>query len=363
MASIPADVTEITPDWLNAVTGQDVGEITDVTVDDVATGVGILARVSRVRPTYAAGAEGPGGFIVKTTSPAPENVALCQAMGFYEREVRFYQGVAESLEGVLRVPKGYHAEIDATGAQMVVVMEEITDARCPDQISGLSLSDTEAILDTVARLHARYWNDEALDTWAWLPPMNNPLYKAGHAMAQVRWPPFVERYGDQIDSDTLDAVGRLVMGPYPEYLDWQAARGNTTFTHTDCRAENYLFGGSGGDICVLDFQLCTRHVGVWDVANLLGASLTPEVRRAHQDQLVGRYHDAITGLGVDGYSLDRCWEDLRACLLHQCVAQVITAELAGGDERGEELLFHLHLRPFLMAADVGVTDLPAQVGA
>jgi len=31
-----------------------------------------------------------------------------------------------------------------------------------------------------------------------------------------------------------------------EMLDYAADAGTTTLTHTDCRSENYLFGGSAG---------------------------------------------------------------------------------------------------------------------
>ena len=49
--------------------------------------------------------------------------------------------------------------------------------------------------------------------------------------------------------------------------------------------------------------------------------------------------------GVSGYSLDQCWDDYRMSLLQMCTAVVIVSDLQGGNERGDELLDNLLLRP------------------
>ena len=125
-----------------------------------------------------------------------------------------------------------------------------------------------------------------------------------------------------------------------------------------------MFGGSAGadTITMIDFQLSTRHVGAWDVCNLLAASLTPEMRRQHETALIERYFARVSELASDkpgfkGYSLDRLWYDYRASLLQQGVAQVITANLQGGNERGNELLENLHMRPILAAIDHNVGEI------
>jgi hypothetical protein len=58
-----------------------------------------------------------------------------------------------------------------------------------------------------------------------------------------------------------------------------------------------------------------------------------------------------------GYSLDRLWYDYRAALLQQGVAQVITSNLQGGNDRGNELLENLHMRPILAGIDHNVGEV------
>jgi thiamine kinase-like enzyme len=132
-----------------------------------------------------------------------------------------------------------------------------------------------------------------------------------------------------------------------------AAQVNATLTHTDCRAENSLFGGPDGHdaITMIDFQLCTKFNGMYDVANLISGSLTPENRQAWEQQLVERYHQNILALGVAGYSLERCKRDYRACLLLQAFGTVVVSDLDGGSDRSAELLTELLLRPALSLND------------
>jgi len=362
MAIIPAQIADITVDWLNDVLPSHVGRVANFDITRFGTGVGILGELARLHLAYVDGpSAGPATIVAKCQSPAPENQFLAQAMGFYLREVNFYRDISPHLN--VRVPASYFADCEPEGLPFIILIEDITDAYCPDQMKGLTLNEAEKILDTVAVLHAQFWETPQLYELAWLPPMNNPLYKAGKAIAEVQWPGFVEHFGDRVGGTMLDTL-RAACDKYPDMLDWWVQQGHQTFTHTDCRAENYLFGGSAGAgaITMIDFQLSTRHVGAWDVCNLLTASLTPEMRRQHESALIQRYFNRVSELagdkpGFKGYSLDRLWYDYRASLLQQGVAQVITANLQGGNERGNELLENLHMRPIIAGIDHNIGDI------
>jgi hypothetical protein len=355
MTFIPAQVADITVDWLNDVLAPaGIGTISDFATERFGEGVGILGELARLTLTYADGASGPTSIVAKCQSPAAENQFLATAMGFYEREVSFYSQVAASLP--IRVPMPYHAAAGDGGVPFILLIEDICGARCPDQIAGITADEAGRIIDMVATLHAAYWG--RADQLSWLPPMDNPMYRAAEPLAQMRLPGFVARYGDRLDPTILAATERACNN-YAAMLDFVARDGATTFTHTDCRAENYLFGGSAGDdaITMVDFQLCTRHFGPWDVANLLGGSMDPQVRRKHEAALIERYHAALVAHGVTGYTLEQCWRQFRLSLLQMCAASVIVSDLEGGNERGTELLEQLFLRPIIAATDHNVGEL------
>ncbi len=359
MNTIPAQVSDISTDWLNEVLDGRTGTITGFTATRLGEGVGILGELARLDFSYADGHSGPATMIAKCQSEAPENRFLAQVMGFYLREVNFYREVAGSLD--IRVPEAYHVDCAPDGVPFVLLIEDIAESVCPNQSAGISADDARRILAPVARLHARYWGSDELDEMEWLPPMNNALYQGGQAMALERFPAFAERFGERIGAEMLTTIERAC-NHYVDILHYVAGHGVNTFTHTDCRAENYLFGGSAGPdaVTMVDFQLCTRHFGPWDVANLIGGSMTPEVRRACETELVENYHRDLESLGVSGYSLEQCWREYRLSLLQMCTASVIVSDLQGGNERGAELLENLFMRPILAATDHNVGELLAE---
>jgi hypothetical protein len=356
MPAVPAHVSDITVDRLNEVLDGRVGTIASLIAEPLGEGVGILGQLARLHLAYEPGHTGPATLIAKCQSPAPENQFLGQVMGFYLREVNFYREVAHSLS--IRVPRAFHADCAPDGLPFVLLLEEIVDARTPDQIAGITADEARRILDVCAELHAAFWDSPQLDEMAWLPPMNNALYQSGQAMAAARWPGFAERFGERIGDEMLGVV-KTACDHYVDLLHHVAAKDHLTFTHTDCRAENYLFGGSAGDdtVTMIDFQLSTRHFGPWDVANLLAGSMAPDARRAVEPELITGYHRQLVARGVEGYSLDRCWDDYRMSLLQMCTASVIVSDLQGGNDRGDELLENLFLRPIIAATDHHVGDL------
>jgi Ecdysteroid kinase-like family len=347
--AIPSQIADIDVAWLNEVLSDEFGTITAASAERFGEGVGILGELARFTLTYADGHSGPATLVAKCASPSEENQFLALAMGFYVREVNFYRHVADGVD--VRVPRPYHAASSDTGVPFVLLIEDIAGATTPDQLAGLSVDEVTTIISTIAPLHIQFWGSDQLDSLDWLPPMNNDMYKGGAPLATALFPSFAEHFGDRIPADFMATIGGACER-YAELLDYTTTIGAPTFTHTDCRAENYLFGGPDGDdaVTVIDFQLSTRHIGMWDVTNLVAGSMDPELRKQHETAIIQRYVDQIVAAGID-YSLDQAMHEYRVCLLQQMAAQVITSDLQGGNDRGAELLEQLHLRPVLAAID------------
>jgi hypothetical protein len=347
---IPISAADITLDWLNERTGDEVGTLIAFEAATIGEGVGILGEVSRLSLTYAEGQTGPATLIAKCQSASPENIALCQIMGFYIREVSFYQQFG--ADAPVRVPKCYLADMEEGGSPFVLLLEEVTGARMIDQIVGATLEDCLAIAGTVAPLHAAFWDNDAVKALEWLPPMNNDLYKGASALYAANRDGFREKWDGRLPEEVMNACDEL-NPKYAEMLDWWPQHSPACLTHTDCRAENYLFGGSAGDdaVTMLDFQLSTRHVGTWDIANFMGMSVPVEERRLWEQQVVRHYHDTLLASGVTGYDFEQCWRDYRYCQFHQAWSIVVVSDLDPGNYRGRELLDTFAIRGFQAVAD------------
>ena len=343
---IPASSADITPAWLSEVLG---AEIADAEVANLGEGVGVMAEVSRITLTYGPGGEGPATLIAKTQSPMEANLDTARTYGFYTREVAFYREVADRMK--LRVPGCHHVDAAAGGTPFVLLLEDVSDARQLDQLDGISLADAEAVVDEIAKLHARWW--EGLDDLDWLPPMNNPLYKGYGQVLPDLTGLLKQTWADRLEAAAMPWLDQLCAS-YADYLDWFVESGPLTFCHYDLRPDNILVEPSG--ICVLDWPLAVRHRGTFDISYFLGQNVPTEFREANQDVLLRRYHDALTGLGVEGYSFEQCWDDYRAGMLMHLVSATQIQTLDGGNERGQALLDAMLTQGWRSAVDLDAGD-------
>jgi thiamine kinase-like enzyme len=137
--------------------------------------------------------------------------------------------------------------------------------------------------------------------------------------------------------------------------------------HTDFRADNLFFstpaggdGVRGSGVTVIDWQLSTRSSGVYDVAYLLSQSMDVELRREHQDEILGAWYERLCQAGVKGYSIDDAKADYAASVLVCLVIAVAAgADIDTGNARGEELVRAVSERGFSAALDAdwqGVFD-------
>lgn len=349
---------QVTAGWLNETLDgrSDVGRVASVRAENLGEGVGILGEVARLHLTYEPGSTGPATMVGKFQSLFAENVFVSQFMGFYLREVNFYNQLAPTLG--LAVPRCFHASIDPAGTPFVILMEETTGARMIDQIVGATLEDCQQIIDVGAALHAKFWETPQLYALDWLPPWNNPAYKGAREMVSSKIEAFDTHWSARVPKAVMSLMHELTPR-YPDMLDWWVERGNATLSHTDFRADNFLFGGSAGEgvVTMLDFQIMTRHVGAWDIANFLGMSVTAENRREWQDGLLRRYHAALLAHGVSGYSFDRLVEDYRFCAVQQAWAQIAISDTDPGNERGRALLDSMITRSFQSVSDNAGADI------
>jgi hypothetical protein len=351
---IPETAADITVEWLNEVL--DAGPVTAVRAANLGEGLGLLGEVARLHLEYAPSAEGPPTLIAKCQSPAPENRVVGQLMGFYAREVNFYSQLGADVP--VRVPRCYHAAAADEGAPFVILLEDITGARTIDQIAGASRADAELLVDQAVALHAAFWDNDRLRALDWLPPLNTPLNLAAGHLAEQKLPAFLNFWKGRLPDDTLTFVEGLTPH-YPALLDWWVAQGSPTLVHFDFRADNFLVGGSAGDgvVTLLDWQFCMQGPGVWDVANLLAASVTTDNRRAWEDDLVRRYHRGLVAAGVAGYEWERCWRDYRYSVGQQAWSTLPMGDLDPGDARSRALLDTLIPRYHAAASDLGVAEM------
>jgi fructosamine-3-kinase len=334
--SFPVAPDDLTAEWLRSVTHLPVENFS---VSSLGEGVGVLGSVNRIH-LQAQG--GPATLIVKFSTRVAENRAVALTYDMYRREINFYRELAAAVP--IRTPRCLAAEYDDDSDDFVLLLEDLADCRQGDQVAGAGLAEAEAVVDTLAALHAATWQQSLAGPWqqslagpwqqslAGVPSHNIPAQRTGIAEGlRQGWPVVTSRFPELISAqarecvpDLADQIGQLIS---------LLTADKQCLVHADVRLDNILFDG---DTPVLvDWQSACLCSGEQDLAYFLTQSLPDALRDEHLDQLIQRYHQALCAGGVREHSLSDCRERFRIAALYLLAwAVLIAGTLDMGNERG-----------------------------
>ncbi len=324
---------DVTPDWLTRVLRR-AGALADgASVRSFATapiGTGQMADTTRFTLTLDEPGAGPASVVGKFASADDQSRGTGLALRAYEVEVRFYQEVAARIGA--RVPTTYLAEVEPETGWFTLVMEDIAGAVQGDQIAACTPDIAGSVLAEMAGLHAPCWESPTLETLEWLNRSTPESDEFLVAMVSSLLPGFLERYADELAPEHQD-VCRLFAEHLPTYLRLRG--GPRTASHGDFRLDNLLFQPGDPRPVVVDWQTVGWAGASVDVAYFIGGCLSTEDRRAHEQDLLARYHEALCQRGVRDYSLEQLRADARrdsfAGLLMAIVASMVVQRTERGD--------------------------------
>ncbi len=325
-------------------------------VDARPVGTGQMGDCRRLALSYDAEVDAPATVVAKLPSSDETSRATGMAMRTYEVEVRFYQELAPHLP--VRAPRCHHAEIDLATGDFVLLLEDLAPAEQGDQVAGCTVDQAALVLEEAVRLHAPRWGDPRLDQLAWAVRYSPETRDGLQAMITVLWPNFVERYGTRLEGDVVEMGERFVAG-VASYYDHRPEP--HTVIHNDFRLDNLLFGtpAGGPPVAVVDWQTVGVGPAMADVSYFLGAGLSVDDRRAHEEALVRGYHEALAAAGVDGYRWDRCWADYRAFAFSGFHMAVLASMVVARTDRGDEMFLAMAGRHGRQILDLGSEELLA----
>jgi aminoglycoside/choline kinase family phosphotransferase len=311
---LPTTTSEITAQWLTAALresgtiGDDVS-VAAVETRDTGSGIGFMGEVGTVDVVYEGEAGGaPTTVVAKFPTASPEVRAMMHPTRVYEREHTFYRELADQTP--LRTPNHFHITCvvsdDPHAEQYMMLMEDLSHLTIGDQLNGVTVDQARAALVGLAAHHARFWNASGLDDAAFIPIIDGPLNQAGQQIYAASYPGFVEVFGDVLTPE-IAAFGERYGDIRPAILDRLAAMPHT-LVHFDYRADN-LFFDDDGSVAVIDWQAISVGGGAADVGYFLSQNLSIGDRRAHEDELLHAYHEALVADGVTDYPFDQLVAD------------------------------------------------------
>ncbi|MEL6890623.1 MAG: oxidoreductase family protein [Actinomycetota bacterium] len=328
--AVPTTTSEITVDWLTEAlrSSGTIGEtasVSSVRVDPQTGGVGFMGEVGKLVLDYDGAPDAPTSMVAKFPTQSPEVMAMMHPTRVFEREHRFYEVLAHETQ--VRTPDVYHVTCDTSddpaAERYLLLMEDLGGLTLGDQVAGVSPEQAESALVGLARHHAHFWNGAGLEQATFAPIINGPLNKAGQGIYSASLPGFREVFGSALQPEMVP-VADAYTAAHPKLLDALAAMPHT-LVHFDYRSDNLFFEDTGdgtGDVCVIDWQSISIGGGAADVGYFLGQNLSPAERRAHEDDLLHRYHDTLVAGGVTDYGYDRFFQDYRLGVVYGWVIPV-----------------------------------------
>ncbi len=315
----PVAAEGVTADYLNSLLA-DQGKSWRVAharlVDSHTYGEEMVSTAGRVsvEVDYAPGAPDdlPTRLVVKLARGVDEIMAP-----FYSNEVAFYNKLRPEL--TLEAPRSLGGHFDPDSKRFALVLEDlgVRGATFPNVLKTVSLAQVRGLLDTLATLHARFWNSPRFATdMNWVEThIDGGVARMMNDLA----PAYIQH---EIDTQKFktELVGRLgTTGPEllagVQAVQRHQSTLSQTLLHGDTHLGNtYLLPGDSGGL--LDWQLSVRGHHMHDINYLITTALPIADRRAHERDLLTWYLDRLAAAGVrDLPPFEDTWREYRRTLV------------------------------------------------
>lgn len=358
MVDVISKVSEITPEWLTQAlksSGSIKSSVTDVNLGIIGTGVGLMGELARLELTFAAPEDMPSIIIAKTAAQN-ENREVARILDFYNREANFYNRVSKEIP--FQVPDSYFAKVNDETYDCIILMEDLGDVSPNDQIVGSSEAEAFSAIERIARMHSIFWQKvRALENnWMYDFMSDTEAERLKSLLYMPALAPTIEKFDTFLDAETRDILTRTG----EQYADvWSRNMSpQETFIHGDYRQDNFIYGKESLDAVILDWQISGRGKGIFDLTYFVCQSLTPEVRKRIEKQLIEFYVEKLKEGGVTDYDFDQCWSDYRRMVLGCLVYPVtVCGTLDLANDRGRALAECMLERNLAAISDLGSAGL------
>lgn len=372
---IPNSPSELTPAWLtaalrtHAVLGE--AEVVSFATEVLGEGEGFIGTIVRITLELSGpDTDAPRSVIGKFPTPVPANKTAGEALGVYEREIRFYRELSESIP--MRTPRLYYADMDPSGIEgreeriaefldrfpnwliriltplvrwfagrrkrrYALLIEDLAPAPTGDQILGCSPELSRDLLRPLAQLHAAYWNRTGEASLSWVPRFE-AMRRWFQVTYRLNWRGFVAQYGDRLPricslAEWLETHAMAVIE--------QLARSPYTLLHGDYRLDNMSLGSdeTGRAVpTVFDWQTPMRGPAGVEVAYFIAGNLETEVALGAWNDLLSFYRGELARHGIE-YPMAKLERDFQLGLLWEAWRMILGIEqLDFGNERGRRLI-------------------------
>ncbi|GGI28914.1 aminoglycoside phosphotransferase family protein [Bradyrhizobium guangdongense] len=273
----------------------------------------VVSRIIRLGLRYVGESTGaPQSLILKMAHAA--FVGTLADRG--EHEVAFYTQLGPNMPPGI-VPRCFDGRFDAESGSWHLLLEDLTDSHELATVPTLppSREQSMAIVTTLARMHAAWWNHpdlgETVGTWSSIEDSAARMETfAGH------YDRFADEIGDRLSEERRILYRRLIEQSARLSQRYHSHR-HVSIVHGDAHTWNFLLprAGVAGTVRMFDFDLWGINVPTHDLAYMMAIQWYPERRQALERALLNRYYETLLAQGVAGYTRGALDQDYRWSVL------------------------------------------------
>ncbi len=228
-----------------------------------------------------------------------ETLAGDLALAMYATETKAYELINAELS--IEAPKLFASALGENPGEFYLFLENLNDrhAICPKVIPALGVDRVANLLQTLATLHAAYWQSPRLTSeLAWFETSTEG--RLTRFLQNGGWDPIDTEFQIAYKAAILRDIGidRAQMQKAFWLRQESLNAMPQTFLHGDAHPGNIYFLPDGA-VGLLDWQLARRGPWTHDVSYAIISALDVSDRRAHERELLAHYKNQLLKLGVD----------------------------------------------------------------
>lgn len=319
MPEIETDSVQITPQWLtNALRRKGhlfQGEVVSVNVKET--------QKHHFALEAAYSADAPDSL--------PQALILKWYSGDYPyglQEALFFDQIAPAMSAP-PVPTCYDTRADWEYNQAHILLKDLSATHyvTPPPYDDVSRETFEQVIDAHAEIHAHWWNHPRIKQEDILRAVGvgvaheaitpKTIRQNQRHFAETALPTRIEQFAEQFPREWQELCQRVIASWADLFIQRIEREERLTLIQGDAQLGNVLLprDPQRNRPIIIDWEGCTRGLGVWDLARtLIQTELPSTVRMELEKVLLSRYQARLTERGID-YSLDDCRADYRLSVI------------------------------------------------
>jgi len=307
MISIPASINDLTAEWFSSILrlARNTNTVQSVDLQRLGESDSLSGYVYRANLSYTNNTkDNPKSLIVKL--PRPRNLRTSSLQQAYEREVRFYQKLAPTIN--INVPKLIYSDIENETGDYVLVLEDFPALLTRSIEAGATSEQAFELFNLMAKLHAQYWNSSKLAEFEFLNRLASFIERFNNNFPQYL-PIFLSRFSNYLQSEEM-AIFKVLPESFKTVVE-PLLDAPQTLVHNDISMKNILiqYSSEVPTFVLIDWAMVGQGPGVRDVSFFIETSIPHPMRSEHEKSFLGYYWQRLRGEGVTEYSFDQLMDD------------------------------------------------------